>query len=140
MNLTVITPANSLSAPSYPVVNDSNAQPRVLWIGSHEKLDDQVVGFRNLRSVEPHLYTPYAPPPQALLEHASVVWVFDVELPARFRQLQFCCAYARRTGANLLVFAVSCLFNAELRRRENSELAKRALNIGARILPQFSRS
>lgn len=135
--------ASDSSAPLSPAASGISDQSRpagFLWIGSHEELDGQIVGFHDRRSVVPYLYAPYTPPPQSLLAKASVVWVYDVDIPARFRQLQACCAYQRRTGAHMLIFAVSRLFNAELRRRENSELAKRALNIGARILPQFSRS
>jgi hypothetical protein len=134
----MIRMTSGASAPVSPAASDQNRPVSILCIGPHEALDGLIAGFRDRRSVEPYLYTPYTPPQQALLERAAIVWVYDVEIPARFQQLAFCCAYQRRTCANLQAFAVSRRF-ADLQRRENSELAKRALNIGARILPQFSR-
>jgi hypothetical protein len=131
--------ASDVSAPQSLAASGQNRPAGFLWIGSHEELNGRIAGFSDRRYVVPFLYTPYSLPPQALLERAAIVWVYNVEIPARFRQLAFCCAYQRRTGASLIVSAVSSRF-ADLQQRENSELARRALDLGTHILPQFSRS
>jgi len=84
----------------------------------------------------PYHYTSHEPPPEIFLSQVGIVYVFDVDRPFRFEQLQACCHYQRRFGGIDLVIGLSRWF-ADLQIPSHRKLAEHVLDAGAQILPQF---
>jgi hypothetical protein len=114
----------------------SPRERRLLMIGPGETLDDQIRRFCHLRAIEPVVYTSFDTPPDELLGTAEILYVYDVDLPARLDQLRACCEHQRRCGEIKFIFGLSRRFS-DLGKPANRELALRVLAAGAMVLPLF---
>jgi hypothetical protein len=89
----------------------------VLLIGSNSTIEKPIIGLRELRSIQAHIYSSYAMPSDTLLAQVGVVFVYDIEEDRRFQQLRRCCEYQRKHGGIQSIFGILSSLNVELAER-----------------------
>ena len=107
-----IVPACQAPAqPRYTGVTRANG---LLLIGSNSTIERPIIGLRELRSIQPYIYSSYAAPSDEVLAQVGVVYVYDIEESRRFQQLKRCCEYRRKHGGIHSVFAILRLPDVDL--------------------------
>lgn len=102
----------------------------LLLIGSRLTIERPIIGLRELRSIQPYIYSSYAMPSDDLLAGVRIVYVYEVEEQRRYQQLTRCCNYQRTNGGIRTIYAILRLANVDLADRVMNELGAQFRFVG----------